>query len=179
MGVKDRQGMDQNVLTGDLPQVDQRLCVGQQVVMRHHRAFGSPGRARCVQQSGQVVRIPRNGVECGWHAVQPVCQCARPVCVQCQDLRPDIRSQRGHVRSLGRRTHDQTRRGVFDEIAHFVPGIGRVQGQEHAACLNGRGVQHHHFSAFRGLDHDAVPGRQSGTHQHMRHLCRRLDKRGV
>ena len=37
MGVEDRQGVDQHILRGELPQIAQRLGVRGQVAMRQHR----------------------------------------------------------------------------------------------------------------------------------------------
>ena len=45
VGVIDRQGVDQHVLVGEAPVVDQRIGVRGEIVVRQHRALGAAGGA--------------------------------------------------------------------------------------------------------------------------------------
>ena len=55
VGVEDRQGVDEHVLAREAPALDQGLGVGPEVGVGEHRALGPSGRARRVEDGGEVV----------------------------------------------------------------------------------------------------------------------------
>ena len=63
MRMKDRQGMDQPVLGGDLPQIDQGPRVRQKVPVAHHRALGAPRRPGGIKETGKVIGTARDRVK--------------------------------------------------------------------------------------------------------------------
>ena len=63
VGVIDRQRVDQHVLVGEAPVVDQAVGVRREIVVRQHRALGTAGGARGVEDRGEVVIGARDGCE--------------------------------------------------------------------------------------------------------------------
>ena len=55
VGVEDRQGMQQDIRAGKLPEVPERQRVTEQIAVRQHRALGSPGGTRRVENGTQIV----------------------------------------------------------------------------------------------------------------------------
>ena len=61
VNVEDGQGVDEHVIRLPTPVILQNLRVGQQVVVRQHRAFAAPCRAAGVQNGGQIVGLADGG----------------------------------------------------------------------------------------------------------------------
>ena len=55
VGVIDRQRVDQHVLVGEAPVIDQRERIRRQIVVRQHRALGAARGARGVEDRGEIV----------------------------------------------------------------------------------------------------------------------------
>ena len=59
MGMEDGQRVDQHVVGGEAPELDERLGVGGEIVVGEHRALRAPGRARGVEDGGEIVARAR------------------------------------------------------------------------------------------------------------------------
>ena len=121
--VKDRQGMQQHVSGGELPQGGQRRGIRQKVVLRQHRPFGAACGARGVKQGGKIIGAAGGRdevVRCG------LGQTARAICIQ---RKPHAARRRAAGQSgFSRGVADQNARGgIGQKIRDLGIGIAGVQ----------------------------------------------------
>ncbi len=130
--VEDGQGMQQHVPRPEPPGLVQRQGVGRQIAVAEHGALGPAGGAAGVDDGRQVAG---GGLV---HALQ--------------------RRQPGRLPRQGDRVRDeQLRLGVVQEVADLSLGVGGVEGQEDAADLQGRQVEHQGFRGLGRLRRHPVP----------------------
>ena len=142
MYVKDRQGVQQAILVGKAPGVDQGLRVAQQVRVGEHDALGATRRPRRVQERGQVVGIPVQNLKVVGCAVRGLCKRAAPVFIQRQDVLHTGPGCNLPDRVLVGRVADGDRGfGIVDEIDQLARLVRRVHRVEHEAGAEAGQVQ--------------------------------------
>ena len=171
MGVIDRQRVDQHVLVREAPVVDQAVGVRRQIVVRQHRALGTAGGARGVEDRGKIVIGARDGRKRRIGLGGGIGQRSLAVGPKRFDFCLHLGRDRADAVRLRGVAHDQRRLGVGDEVVEFVERVGGVERQIHRARAHGRKIQHQRRHRFLGLGCHAVAGLDAARNQHIRHLA--------
>ena len=177
--VEDGQRVQQHVIRGKAPAVDQRLCVRKKVRLRQHRPLRPPRRAGCVEEGGKVILLPPGGVKAVGLVGGGFGEAARAIGGQGHQLRVQPLDHRAQIVGLGRIAHHQLRARVLDEIGQLVAGIGRVQRQEDDAGLHAGRVQGQRLGGFLHLCRQTVARHQPRIAQHMGKARRHAQERRV
>ena len=121
VGVIDRQRVDQHVVVGEAPVVDQRERVRREIVVRQHRALGAAGGARRVEDRGEIVVGARDRCEFRSALGGGVGQRALAVGAQRLDLGADLarRSRRCLPPSTGSHTTSDGSASVMKYSSSF------------------------------------------------------------
>ena len=175
----DRQRVDQHVVLGEAPIVDQRERVRREIVMRQHRALGTARGARRVEDRGEIVIGAGDRCERCVRRGGGIRQRSLAVSPERFDLGFDLGRDRADALGLGGIAHHQRRLGVGDEIFEFVQRIGGVERQIHRAGAHGGEIEHQRRHRFFGLRRNAVARLDAPGHQHIRHLAGAGDQIGI
>ncbi|ESX22226.1 hypothetical protein X766_01885 [Mesorhizobium sp. LSJC255A00] len=170
--VEDRQGMDQHVIPGETPLLDQHARIGGQVFVAEHGALGASGGARCVKDCGQIVRPARHGVEIRGLLCRQFGQRALTIAAKREGGSTRRVRQRRDSAGAGRVADDQPRLGITEEIAEFGQRVGGVERQEDRAGAQAGEVKENAFRAFFDLHGNAVARLDAEMPQRMCQLCR-------
>ncbi|GAB3543202.1 hypothetical protein GCM10027343_16260 [Noviherbaspirillum agri] len=171
MHMKQRQRVQKHVAGLPVPVVLQHFGVRCQVFMRQHGPFAAPGSAGGVQDCGKVVRLLLYGIEAVGLQRSAIQKGTRAVVVKGEDMagaagKCDLR----YPAKVLRRTHDDRRLGVVDEILDLRSAIGGVEREVDKARTNRREVKQQRFRRFFHLHGDARILGQTESCQQICHL---------
>ena len=171
VGVIDRQRVDQHVLVGEAPVVDQRQRIRREIIVRQHRALGTARWCRRCRGSRRDRRWrARRSTNSGFALAAASVSDPLPSAPERLDPGADLGRDRADACGLRGIAHHQRRLGVGDEIFEFVERIGGVERQIDRAGAHRREIEHEARHRFFGLRGDAVAGLDAAIDQHIRHL---------
>ena len=172
--VVDRQGVDQDVVGRELPGVAQREGVRDEVAVRQHRTLGAPGRARRVEDGGEVVRLDHGGREGVRLLVGEVRQRPGPASVQRLD-RDVARESRDGIAPSGV-ADDELRLRVPDEILDLRRRVGGVERKVDRAGPQGAEIEDEVLHRLLDLHRDPFARRDAPRLERVRHATRPEDE---
>ena len=167
----DRQRVDQHVVFGEAPIIDQTLGIRGEIVMRQHRALGTAGGARRVEDRGEIVIGAADRCERRIGFGGSVGQRSPAIGSERLDPGFDLGRDRPDAFGPGGIAHHQRRLGVADEICQLVQRIGGVERQIHRTRAHGGEIEHQRRHRLLGLRCNAVARFDAPVHQHIRHLA--------
>ncbi len=170
VGVIDRQRVNQHVLIGKAPIVDQRQRIRCEIIVRQHRPLGTSRRTGCVEDRGEIIVGAGDGGERGARLGRGVSQRTLAVGAECQNLGADLGRNRADAFGLGGIAYHQRRLGVGNEIFQLVQRVGGVERQVNRAGAYRGEIQYQARHRFFGLSRDAITGLDAGVNQDIRHL---------
>ena len=156
--VIDRKRMQQPVLGGDAPGIDQRLGIGQEIAMGDHRPFGAPGGAGGIEDRRQISGVAPHGRGPCVYAFGRLDETATTRGVQrmCRD--PLARSQSADAVGAFGIADDQAGFGITEKVVELAVGIGRVQRQIDGAGFQAGEIEKNVLGGFLDLHRDAIAG---------------------
>ena len=169
VGVEDRQRVDQHVVRGEAPGVDQGPGVRDEVSVGQHRALGAAGGARGVEQRGQVVGRTLHRRESLRGRVGRLGQAALALGVERDERRARLPRRRLQSLAPARVADEQRRLGVADEVFDLGRGVAGVERQEDAARADGGEIEDDGLDRFLDLRGHPVPGLHAETGQRVGH----------
>ena len=159
MRMVDRQRVDQHVLVGEAPVIDERQRVRGEIAVRQHRALRAAGGARRVEDRREVIFAPVNICEVRAHRARGLDQRAVFLHAQRLDM-GDARARRHgcELFAAGGIAHENLRLGVAEKILDLRGRVGGVERQEDRARAQACEIQQHRVGRFLDLHGDAVAG---------------------
>ncbi len=171
VGVIDRQRVDQHVLVGEAPVIDQaRANSTQDCRASASRPWNGRWCPRCRgsrrgrRRRGRWSRTPGCAVAAA-SVSDPL-----PSAPSVMTLAPTLAAMAPMPSAFDGIAHHQRRFGVGDEIFQFVQRVGGVERQIDRAGAHRGEIQHEARHRFFGLRGDAVARLDAARHQHIRHL---------
>jgi hypothetical protein len=170
VGMIDRQRVDQHVLVGKAPVIDQAERVGREIVMRQHRTLGAASGAGRIEDGGEIVVGARNDCELRARLGRGLGERSLAIRSERHDLGADFGCNRRDALRLGRVTHHYRGLGIGHEVFELVQRVGGVERQIYRAGVHGRQIKHETRDRFLGLCGDAVARLDSVQHEQIRDL---------
>ncbi len=156
VGVEDRQRVQEHVVTGEAPGVDERPRVRGEVAVAQHGALGAPGRARGVEDRREIVGGASERHEAVTRRPHPLGE--RAIALPAEGLQPRLTGccgggQRRRARGV---RHDDPRLGIGDEEAELVRRVGAVERQQDRARRQGGEAERDRLGGFLDLHRHPV-----------------------
>ena len=174
MRVENRQHMQQHVLVAELPKFLQRHRIGCEIAMAEHRAFGAARRPRSVKNGGEIIfrhflirKIRRQ--------ILRVLGQGTGFAILAQGEDRPLRKHRPRHRFFFRRTDEQRRISVVQQICQFIGGIGGIERHIDGAKPEAGEIEKYRFRAFLGLNGHAIAALDPARDQKMREAARAIE----
>ena len=130
VGMEEGQGVQEHVTRPESPGTLQDLGVGSEVPMAQHRALGTPGSARGVEQRGRIAGRADDAVLQGREGCRRIGQGALAVAVEIEHRpHPPMRGERFELPPGLRAAHEQRRLRIAEKIVELRFRIGGVEGE--------------------------------------------------